>query len=181
MEKSPPKPKNPSIKIPIQCAVPADRYTGSTGHETTFESFTSTESAFTNSVTTISTYQRNLKTSRSIASSFTTIGNTLESSECETISTFKACRRATRQAWIAWISCDFAGVLLGYDCFYINGILGMEQFKLDFGEPSMDIESAHGFLYSNLQKAVVVSIFALGVARKSNQAQDISRVPNMYH
>jgi len=179
MENTPERPKNHSIQIPIKCAVPAGKYSGPTEKETTFDSYRPDDHTPTNSVTTISTFRRSLKTSRSGASSFTTIGNTYEGPERVTTSTFQACRKAPRQAWIAWISCDFAGVLLGYDCFYINGILGMGQFKLDFGSPSENIESVHGFLYSNLQKAVVVSIFALGVARKSTNEVKLLDIKDM--
>jgi len=168
MEKPLPKLKLSSIQIPVHYALPAAKYNRSTEKELAFESFGSDENTPTNSVTTISTFRRSPKTSRSGGSSFTTIGNKYENSD-KSISTFQACRRTTSQAWIAWISCDFAGVLLGYDCFYVNGILGMDQFKRDFGSPSTNVESVHGLLYSNLQKAVVVSVFALGVARKSNQ------------
>ena len=165
MEKAPQKPKNPSIQIPLRCATPSAERSGSIEKETNLNPFSSDENTPTNSVKTISAFQRTHKTSPSGASSSTTLGNRYETTEREKISTFQACRRATRQAWVAWISCDFAGVLLGYDCFYVNGVLGMGQFKRDFGGPSTNIESIHGLLYSNLQKAVVVSIFALGVAR----------------
>ena len=84
-----------------------------------------------------------------------------------TVSTFQAIRKVPGRAWLAWLSCDFGGVLLGYDCFYINGLLGMDQFKLDFGKASTAEGNVLGYMYSNLEKAIVVSIFALGVARKS--------------
>ena len=159
------KSKTDSIQMPMQCALPA-RGNRSARQKTAFDSFGTDDNTPTNSVTTIPSLRGNLRTLQFSASSVTAVETRYKKTEHETISTFQACRQATRQAWIAWISCDFAGVLLGYDCFYINGVLGMDKFKQDFGRPSTNIESVDGFLYSNLQKAVVVSIFALGVARK---------------
>ncbi|KAG9245701.1 hypothetical protein BJ878DRAFT_418617 [Calycina marina] len=142
-------PSEPTVEIPIQVVLPSSDLD---------------EITPTNSVAVISPCRQTLRPSHSNDSSVATLRSPFHVIEKGKVSTFQACRRATRKAWIAWIACDFAGVLLGYDCFYINGVLGMRQFKQDFGGFSTNPENVNGHLYTNLEKSVMVSIFALGVA-----------------
>ncbi|KAH8602839.1 hypothetical protein B0O99DRAFT_604448 [Bisporella sp. PMI_857] len=66
-------------------------------------------------------------------------------------SLWKACTQPGWRAWLGWGSCTVAGISLGYNCFNINGLLVMDQFK--------DVD----FKYGSAEKAIIVSIFALGV------------------
>lgn len=50
----------------------------------------------------------------------------------------------------------------GYDSGYINGVLGMNQFKYDFGSPSTDPLAYKGFIYKGWEKSLIVSILSAG-------------------
>lgn len=67
--------------------------------------------------------------------------------------------------WKAYMICSFAalgGILFGYDSGYINGVLAMNEFKQDFGQPSSAPEASNGFLYESWQKALIISILSAG-------------------
>lgn len=65
----------------------------------------------------------------------------------------------------AYLLCAFAsfgGILFGYDSGYINGVLGMEFVKMNFGgEVPLDIDES-GYALETWQKSLIVSILSLG-------------------
>lgn len=70
----------------------------------------------------------------------------------------------TWKALLVSIFASFGGILFGYDSGYINGFLGMKQFKKDFGHGGWvkTLEAYDGFLYKSWQKSVVISILSAG-------------------
>ncbi|KAK2626559.1 hypothetical protein QTJ16_003734 [Diplocarpon rosae] len=67
--------------------------------------------------------------------------------------------------WLTYFMCSFpawGGVLFGYDSGYIAGVIGMNQFKKDFGRPSTLDEAYEGMLYEAWQKSLIVSILSAG-------------------
>ncbi|KAM0311668.1 hypothetical protein ACHAO8_006968 [Botrytis cinerea] len=61
--------------------------------------------------------------------------------------------------------CSFpatGGFLFGYDAGYINGCLGMDYFKLAYGEPSTDPLGFMGYMYPTWGKSVIVSLLSVG-------------------
>ena len=81
-------------------------------------------------------------------------------------SLWKALQEPSWRAWLAWSTCGMGGVMLGYNCFYLNGVLAMDFFKHDFGRPSNNVDSFEGYMYDNGEKAVLQAIFAVGVGSK---------------
>ncbi|KAE9381522.1 high affinity monosaccharide transporter [Stipitochalara longipes BDJ] len=59
---------------------------------------------------------------------------------------------------------SFGGILFGYDSGYINGVLGMKEFKKDFGRAGWvnTPEAYDGYLYESWQKSVITSILSAG-------------------
>ncbi len=68
--------------------------------------------------------------------------------------------------WKTYVICCFTGVggvLFGYDSGYINGVLGMNEFKKDFGRAgSTDPESYMGWLYESWEKSLITAILSAG-------------------
>ncbi|KUJ22569.1 MFS sugar transporter-like protein [Mollisia scopiformis] len=54
------------------------------------------------------------------------------------------------------------GILFGYDSGWIAGILAMDQFKKDFGKPSVDKLAYMGLLYSSTDKSLITSMLSAG-------------------
>ncbi|CZR50888.1 related to monosaccharide transporter [Phialocephala subalpina] len=58
---------------------------------------------------------------------------------------------------------SMAGVLFGYDSGWIAGVLAMDAFKLDFGNPNSTEKDAYrGYLYTSTAKALTTSILSAG-------------------
>ncbi|PQE27043.1 mfs monosaccharide protein [Rutstroemia sp. NJR-2017a WRK4] len=67
--------------------------------------------------------------------------------------------------WTEVIKCGFpafGGILFGYDAGYINGVLGMDYFKLTYGEPSTDPLAFQGHMYPTWAKSMIVSMLSVG-------------------
>ncbi|KAF2454029.1 general substrate transporter [Lineolata rhizophorae] len=70
----------------------------------------------------------------------------------------------TVRAYLLCVFASFGGILFGYDSGYINGVLAMNYFKLEFGDPnSTDTENAYeGHMYATWEKSLVTSILSAG-------------------
>ncbi|CAK4034392.1 related to transporter (major facilitator superfamily) [Lecanosticta acicola] len=69
----------------------------------------------------------------------------------------------TFKAYLMCASAAFAGVLFGYDSGYISSVLGMNQFKQDYGHPVPASEpDDFPYNYYTWQKSLVVSILSAG-------------------
>ncbi|KAM3089097.1 hypothetical protein ACMFMG_000715 [Clarireedia jacksonii] len=67
--------------------------------------------------------------------------------------------------WTEIFKCGFpafGGILFGYDAGYINGVLGMDYFKLTYGEPSTDPLAFQGYMYPTWAKSLIVSMLSVG-------------------
>ncbi|CAD6445925.1 4839dbb4-6a0e-4598-92c5-2b747ae35c59 [Sclerotinia trifoliorum] len=68
-------------------------------------------------------------------------------------------------SWWEIFRCSFpasGGFLFGYDAGYINGCLGMDYFKLAYGEPSNDPLGFQGYMYPTWAKSVITSLLSVG-------------------
>ncbi|KAF1994632.1 MFS monosaccharide transporter-like protein [Amniculicola lignicola CBS 123094] len=69
----------------------------------------------------------------------------------------------TLRGYLLCVFAAFGGILFGYDSGYINGVLGMNFFKQEFGHPGSTAEDAYnGYLYHTWQKSLIVSILSAG-------------------
>ncbi|CAI9629039.1 unnamed protein product [Alternaria burnsii] len=68
----------------------------------------------------------------------------------------------TVRGYLMCVFAAFGGILVGYDSGYINGILGMDYFKQQFGGPSASEEAYNGHLYKTWEKSLIVSILSAG-------------------
>ena len=59
---------------------------------------------------------------------------------------------------------SFGGILFGYDSGYINGVLDIPQFKIDYGHSGWvnNTKAYNGYLYNTWQKSLIVSILSAG-------------------
>ncbi|KAF2723634.1 general substrate transporter [Polychaeton citri CBS 116435] len=68
----------------------------------------------------------------------------------------------TVKAYLMCAFAAFAGILFGFDSGYISGVLGMDEFKKDYGHPVSTEIDASGYLYSTSNKSLIVSILSAG-------------------
>ncbi|KAL1799551.1 hypothetical protein ACET3X_003588 [Alternaria dauci] len=68
----------------------------------------------------------------------------------------------TVRGYLLCVFAAFGGILFGYDSGYINGVLGMNYFKQQFGGPSDSEEAYNHHLYRTWEKSLVVSILSAG-------------------
>lgn len=69
----------------------------------------------------------------------------------------------TFRAYLMCVFAAFGGILFGYDSGYISGVLAMNYFKLEFGEPGNRSDEAYeGYLYQTWEKSLITSILSAG-------------------
>ncbi|CAN9198159.1 unnamed protein product [Alternaria alternata] len=68
----------------------------------------------------------------------------------------------TVRGYLLCVFAAFGGILFGYDSGYINGVLGMDYFKQQFGGPSASEKAYNGHLYKTWEKSLIVSILSAG-------------------
>ncbi|KAH8712010.1 general substrate transporter [Phaeosphaeriaceae sp. PMI808] len=68
----------------------------------------------------------------------------------------------TLRGYLLCVFAAFGGILFGYDSGYINGVLGMDYFKQQFGRPSNDVDAFNGRMYATWEKSLIVSILSAG-------------------
>ncbi|KAF2868116.1 general substrate transporter [Massariosphaeria phaeospora] len=69
----------------------------------------------------------------------------------------------TVRGYLLCVFAAFGGILFGYDSGYINGVLGMNYVKLEFGHPgSIDPSAYQGHLYATREKSLITSILSAG-------------------
>ncbi|EME86215.1 uncharacterized protein MYCFIDRAFT_59392 [Pseudocercospora fijiensis CIRAD86] len=70
----------------------------------------------------------------------------------------------TAKAYVMCAFAAFAGVLFGYDSGYISAVLGMAQFKKDYGHPGYPVQpdAPDGYNYATWEKSLIVSILSAG-------------------
>ncbi|PSN72473.1 general substrate transporter [Corynespora cassiicola Philippines] len=68
----------------------------------------------------------------------------------------------TLRGYLLCVFAAFGGILFGYDSGYISGVLAMNYFKQEFGQPSDSADAYNGLLYSSWQKSLIVSILSAG-------------------
>lgn len=56
----------------------------------------------------------------------------------------------------------FAGILFGYDSGYISSVLGMDEFKRQYGHPIVGIDGTPTYVYDTWQRSLTVSILSAG-------------------
>ncbi|KAF2631672.1 general substrate transporter [Macroventuria anomochaeta] len=68
----------------------------------------------------------------------------------------------TLRGYLLCVFAAFGGILFGYDSGYISGVLAMNAFKQQFGNPSTAADAYNGRLYQTWEKSLIVSILSAG-------------------
>lgn len=69
----------------------------------------------------------------------------------------------TFKAYVMCAFAAFAGVLFGYDSGYISSVLGMNEFKKQYGHPvPLSEDNPVGYDYYTWEKSLIVSILSVG-------------------
>lgn len=69
----------------------------------------------------------------------------------------------TIRAYLMCAFAAFAGILFGYDSGYINGVMGTEVFKQEFGRfTGVTEDNARGYSISEGNTSLIVSILSAG-------------------
>lgn len=66
----------------------------------------------------------------------------------------------TKRGYFLCAFAAFGGILFGYDSGYINGVLGMDYFKREFGHPNASDPS--GYNIHTWEKSLITSILSAG-------------------